>query len=162
MLAILCNMLNILKNTGSGGHLDALVSAVYPLPQLRPKLVGIVAQGAQRKVLMMGGPLGFIIKRGDCVGKEKAVVKDIGAGYITFLVDPDPTNLGQRGPEEYSVQLNPKQLTAADLEPPVPARTATPPAVPPSAPSPGAGSPDELTMYFGSTLRRATRLRRVP
>ena len=89
---------------------------------------------------MMGGPLGYIIKRGDCVGKEKAVVKDIGAGYITFLVDPDPTNLGQRGPEEYSVQLNPKQLTAADPELPVPAKKATPPAVLAPAPAAGAGS----------------------
>jgi len=117
---------------------DQMVATSYSYAEL--KLVGIVAQGTQRKVLMMGGPLGYIIKRGDCVGKEKAVVKDIGAGYITFLVDPDPTNLGQRGPEEYSVQLNPKQLTAGDSELPVPARPATPPAVPPPAPPPAAGS----------------------
>ena len=33
----------------------------------------------QRKVLMMDrGNLGHIVRRGDCVGKEKAVVKDIG------------------------------------------------------------------------------------
>jgi len=111
---------------------DQMVATSYSYAEL--KLVGIVAQGTQRKVLMMGGPLGYIIKRGDCVGKEKAVVKDIGTGYITFLVDPDPTNLGRRGPEEYSVQLNPKQLTAGDSELPVPARPATPP-VPPSAPA---------------------------
>jgi len=117
---------------------DQMVATSYSYAEL--KLVGIVAQGTQRKVLMMGGPLGYIIKRGDCVGKEKAVVKDIGTGYITFLVDPDPMNQGQRVPEEYSVQLNPKQLTAGDAELPSPARPATPPAVPPSAPPPGARS----------------------
>jgi len=119
-------------------HKDQMVATSYSYAEL--KLVGIVTQGTQRKVLMMGGPLGYIIKRGDCVGKEKAVVKDIGTGYITFLVDPDPVNLGQRGPEEYSVQLNPKQLTAGDSELPSPARTATPPAVVPSAAPAGAGS----------------------
>jgi len=119
-------------------HKDQMVATSYSYAEL--KLVGIVTQGTQRKVLMMGGPLGYIIKRGDCVGKEKAVVKDIGTGYITFLVDPDPVNLGQRGSEEYSVQLNPKQLTAGDSELPSPARAATPPAVPPSAPPAGSGA----------------------
>jgi len=119
-------------------HKDQMVATSYSYAEL--KLVGIVTQGTQRKVLMMGGPLGYIIKRGDCVGKEKAVVKDIGTGYITFLVDPDPVNLGQRSPEEYSVQLNPKQFTAGDSELPVPVRAAIPPAVPPSAPPAGSGA----------------------
>jgi len=99
---------------------DQLVASSYSYADL--KLVGIVAQGTQRKVLMMGGPLGYIIKRGDCVGKEKAVVKDIGLGYITFAVEPD----------EFSVQLNPKQLmvTEPELPSPVP-RTTIAPVVPP-------------------------------
>src|SRR5262249_53382454 len=63
---------------------DQFVALNYSYQDLR--LVGIVAQGTQRKVLMMDtGNLGHIIKRGDCVGKEKAVVKDIGAGYVTFV-----------------------------------------------------------------------------
>ena len=66
---------------------DQLIATGYSYTDL--KLVGIVAQGTQRKVLMMGGPLGYIIKRGDCVGKEKAYVKDVGTGYITFVLDPD-------------------------------------------------------------------------
>jgi hypothetical protein len=99
------------------------------------KLVGIVAQGTQRKVLMVNGREGWIIKRGDCVGKEKAVVKDIGTGYITFLVDADTAAANQRPPEEYSVQLNPKQLSLnepTDLPTPAP-RTVISPVVPPPA-----------------------------
>ncbi|MEO7730185.1 MAG: hypothetical protein ABIY55_04375, partial [Kofleriaceae bacterium] len=91
---------------------DQFVASSYSYVDL--KLVGIIAQGTQRKVLMMGGPLGYIIKRGDCVGKEKAVVTDIGTGYITFQIDADPMSTSQRPPTEYSVQLNPKQLAAND------------------------------------------------
>jgi len=112
------------------------------------KLVGIVAQGTQRKVLMISGREGWIIKRGDCVGKEKAVVKDIGDGHITFLVDADTAAANQRPPEEYSVQLNPKQLSLnepTDLPTPAPRTTISPvvppPAVLPQRPAPaGQGS----------------------
>ncbi len=106
---------------------DQLVASSYSYADL--KLVGIVAQGTQRKVLMTVGKDGFIIKRGDCVGKEKAVVKDIGLGYITFQGESD----------EYSVQLNPKQLLVNDplLAPPARPQTTIPPG-PPRAP--GAGS----------------------
>jgi hypothetical protein len=107
------------------------------------KLVGIVAQGTQRKVLMMGGPLGYIIKRGDCVGKEKAVVKDIGLGYITFQLDPD----------EVSIQLNPKQLTMNEPELPFPtpatpgAAAAPPTTISPVAPgAPGAPAAPPTTI----------------
>jgi Tfp pilus assembly protein PilP len=119
---------------------DQMVATSYSYADL--KLVGIVAQGTQRKALMMGGRLGYIIRRGDCVGKEKAVVKDIGTGYITFLVDPETSAANQRAPEELSIQLNPKQLAVSEPELPAPApRTATPVAPPPATPrSPQAGS----------------------
>lgn len=76
------------------------------------QLVGIVSQGAQRKVLMMDrGNLGHIIRLRDCVGKEKAVVKDIGTGYVTFVVQQDAENrTPNQGPGEYSVLLHPKTL----------------------------------------------------
>lgn len=90
---------------------DQMVASNYSYTDLR--LVGIVAQGTQRKVLMMdAGNLGHIIKRGDCVGREKAVVKDIGTGYITFQVEPDEngsTGVARAG-EERSVQLYPNQM----------------------------------------------------
>lgn len=114
---------------------DQMIASSYSYSDL--KLVGIVAQGTQRKVLMMGGPLGYIIKRGDCVGKEKAFVKDIGTGYITFVLDAD--SAASRTPEEYSVQLNPKQLALNEPEIPQPAPRTTitpvvapPPVLPPS------------------------------
>ena len=59
--------------------------------------------------MMDRGNLGHIIKRGDCVGKEKAVVKDIGTGYITFVIAPDarPTHAEPRPPRSARVQLYP-------------------------------------------------------
>lgn len=121
---------------------DQMIASSYGYADL--KLVGIVAQGTQRKVLMMGGPLGFIIKRGDCVGKEKAVVKDIGAGYITFLVDPETPG---KPPTEYSVQLHPQALSVSSqpTEQPVAPKTTAPVVAPPPAasalpPKPGTGS----------------------
>jgi hypothetical protein len=116
---------------------DQMVATTNSYTEL--KLVGIVAQGTQRKVLMVNGREGWIIKRGDCVGKEKAVVKDIGTGYITFLVDADTAAANQRPPEEYSVQLNPKQLSLnepVDLPTPAP-RTTIAPVIPPPAVLPG-------------------------
>ena len=71
------------------------------------KLMGIVAQGAQRKALLSDGRMGYIIKKGDCVGKEKAFVKDIGAGFITFLTEA----AGKVDGVEYSMQLYPTGVT---------------------------------------------------
>ncbi|CAN5768794.1 hypothetical protein BH11MYX3_BH11MYX3_06930 [soil metagenome] len=116
-----------------------MVATNYSYSDLR--LVGIVAQGTQRKVLMMdAGNLGHIIKRGDCVGREKAVVKDIGTGYITFQVEPEETTAGsQRTAEERSIQLYPNQMPLSsqpslDNEA---ARTTTPDVAPPPTARPG-------------------------
>jgi Tfp pilus assembly protein PilP len=123
---------------------DQMVSSNFSYTDLR--LVGIVAQGTQRKVLMIDpSNVGQIIKRGDCVGREKAVVKDIGTGYITFQVEPDEngsTGVARSG-EERSVQLYPNQMPITsqpaldneaakaqtpDVAPPTTAPRATPPA----------------------------------
>jgi len=78
------------------------------------KLVGIVSQGTQRKVLMMDpGNYGHIIKRGDCVGREKAWVKDIGDNFICFEQSVDPG--AGKTPEGQCVELHNKQLTVSQL-----------------------------------------------
>jgi hypothetical protein len=90
---------------------DQFVASTYSYTDL--KLVGIVAERTQKKVLMMGGRFGYLIKKGDCVGREKAVVKDIGTGYITFQVAPEVVGGQQRDVEEHSVQLYPNQVPLA-------------------------------------------------
>lgn len=100
------------KIEGPCNRAEQFVAGNYSYLELR--LVGIVAQGTQRKALMMDrGQMGHIIRRGDCVGKEKAVVKDIGTGFITFVVQPAPEDKTNRVPEERSVLLNPKGLQVA-------------------------------------------------
>jgi len=98
------------------------------------RLVGIVAQGTNKRVLMMDtANLGWIIHRGDCVGKEKAVVKDIGTGYVTFVVDEDPDT--KRPATETSVQLHPGGLEM-DLPTSQPSPAGASPTLLPVAPPP--------------------------
>lgn len=121
---------------------DQFIAGNYSYLDLR--LVGIVAQGTQRKVLMMDrSNFGHIIRRGDCVGKEKAVVKDIGPGFVTFVVRPDSDDkTPNRAPEERSVQLHPKGLQVAPQALPDAtggsAPIVAPPSQSPSAPAPSA------------------------
>lgn len=110
---------------------DQFVSQNYSYQDLR--LVGIVAQATQRKVLMMEpSGMGRVIKRGDCVGKEKAVVKDIGTGYITFVVEEDPDT--KRPATETSVQLHPGGVEYEVTSQPTAAPTPTAPVVSPTSP----------------------------
>nr|HEX4316349.1 hypothetical protein [Kofleriaceae bacterium] len=110
------------------------------------KLVGIVAQGTQHKVLMMDpGNLGRIIGTGECVGKEKAVVKEIAQNYVTFLVTPEaaPGQGGAARSEEYSIKLHEHDLdvtTQTDLSQPTP-ETETAPVLPSTGRLPGQPGP---------------------
>lgn len=126
---------------------DQFVATNYSFQDL--KLVGIVTQGTQRKVLMMdSGNYGHIIKRGDCVGKEKALVKDIGTGYITFTVHPDPNDNVRRAEGETSVQLHAGGLqlptSQPDPGPPTGGPVVAPPSpivAPPAPPAPVVPAP---------------------
>ncbi|MGE0550560.1 MAG: hypothetical protein AB7O24_03140 [Kofleriaceae bacterium] len=123
---------------------DQLVATNYSYSDL--KLVGIVAQGTQRKVLMMdNGNFGHIIKRGDCVGKEKAIVKDIGNGYMTFLLEQDETATSAARSEEHSVQLYPNQLpvTSQPTDDAPALRNDTPVVAPSALPSKNGAPPAE-------------------
>jgi hypothetical protein len=110
------------------------------------KTVGIVAQGTQRRVLMMDpGNLGHIIKPKDCVGKEKAVVSDIGDQFICFQSEPNQQT-GEVSPPDcrplrtptVALSSQPSDATPIDsggrttITPVV----APPPTLPPRAPAP--------------------------
>jgi len=121
------------------------------------KIIGIVSQGTQRKVLLTDGRIGHIVKKGDCVGKEKAVVKDIGAGYITFAVEA----VGKTDPAEYSMQLYPTQvsLTTPDAIDPGAASApmiAPPGSVPPPAPEPPQGTTTTIIQQKSQTTTPQT------
>jgi Tfp pilus assembly protein PilP len=121
---------------------DQLVATNYSYEDL--KLVGIVAQGTQRKALMMdSGNLGHIVKRNDCVGKEKAIVKDIGTGFITFEISPEGDDKVKRPPVEKSVPLYPNGLQPLmpTSQPPPVDQPAAPVIAPPTAPPPAPPPP---------------------
>jgi Tfp pilus assembly protein PilP len=113
---------------------DQLVATNYGYEDLH--LVGIVAQGTQRKALLMDpNNLGHIVKRNDCVGKEKAIVKDIGTGFVTFVIAPDGDDKTKRPPIEKSVPLYPNGLQPMmpTSQPPPVDQPAAPVIAPPTA-----------------------------
>jgi hypothetical protein len=85
-----------------------LVASQHSMRDLR--LVGIVSRGIRRFALFQdSGDVGHIVTRGDCVGKEKARVKDIGEGFVTLEQAAEQAP-GQPPlpPEEHSIALYPE------------------------------------------------------
>lgn len=114
---------------------EQLVATNYSYEDLH--LVGIVAQGTQRKALMMDpNNLGHIVKRNDCVGKEKAIAKDIGTGFVTFVVAPENDGKVQRPAVERSVPLYPNGLQPVmpTSQPPAADQPSTAPVIAPPGP----------------------------
>jgi len=82
----------------------------YSLRDLR--LAGILLKGTRHYALFRdGGGYGHTVKRGDCVGKEKARVVKIGTGFVRLEVIPDPLpNQPAREPQKREIQLHPEEL----------------------------------------------------
>lgn len=82
------------------------------------KLVGIVAQGTVRYALFSDpGQYGYVIRSGDCIGKEKARVKDIGASFVTLEIAQEAApNQPPRPAEQRSIQLHPKDLPVGETD----------------------------------------------
>jgi Tfp pilus assembly protein PilP len=136
---------------------DQLIATNYGFQDL--KLVGIVAQGTQRKVLMLDSTAyGHIIKRGDCVGKEKAWVKDIGENFICFEVAADG-----RPVEARCVELHSKTIATSlptDVAPLPSGRQGAPVvAPPPTSPSSRKDAPEQLPPAPPAAMPAPTNLR---
>lgn len=88
----------------------------YSLRDLR--LIGIVLRGT-RGTAQFRDPRGegWIVKRGDCLGKEKATVQAIGVGSVTLEVVPEaPPNTEPPPPERRDIPLYPAELPPAEAE----------------------------------------------
>jgi Tfp pilus assembly protein PilP len=126
-----------------------LVATNYSLRDLR--LVGIVTRGSRKYALFQdSADVGRIVHKDDCLGREKARVKDIGAGFVTLEMIPEQVaNQPLRQPEERSIPLYPDELKLTDLENngegDVQAPTVAPPPVPsePVVPAPAPVMPSD-------------------
>ncbi len=76
------------------------------------KLVGIVARGTERTALFSDTKQqGHLVKRNDCIGKEKGRVVEIGATYAKAEISAEPLpNQQPRPPDVIVYQLHPQQL----------------------------------------------------
>lgn len=118
---------------------DQFVAQTFSYHDL--KFVGIVTLRAQRRALMMDpGNMGQTVKKGDCVGREKALVKDIGDGFITFAIRPEIAPNGEeRAMAEDTKYLRPGKFEVTSQPSPddaEPASSSVPVVAPPGASSP--------------------------
>jgi Tfp pilus assembly protein PilP len=89
---------------------DPRAKKSYALRDLR--LGGIVLRGARSYALFVDtSGYGHVVRKDDCVGKEKARVTAIGAGYVTLEVTPEqgPSTVGA-GPTQRKIELHPEEL----------------------------------------------------
>ena len=82
------------------------------------KLVGIVARGTIRYALFSDpSQYGYVIHPGDCIGKEKARVKEISASFVTLEISSEVApNQPPRPAEQRSIQLHPKDLPIGESD----------------------------------------------
>ncbi|HTR56099.1 MAG TPA: hypothetical protein VMJ10_35725 [Kofleriaceae bacterium] len=119
---------------------DQLRATNYSYQDLR--LVGMVGQGTTKTAVMMNSKnVGELIRRGDCVGKEKAVVADIVMHDLTacvyFQITAERADKGPRPPprEVPPVCLYPNGLPAVESQPVQPDEAPAGPQVAPPAPT---------------------------
>jgi len=76
-------------------------------------LIGIVLRGTRSYALFRDSSrFGHIARRGDCLGKEKAVVQEIGVGYVTLEVTPEaPQGLAAPPAQTRTIALYPEELS---------------------------------------------------
>jgi hypothetical protein len=76
------------------------------------RLMGIVLRGTRSYALFRdSAAFGHIVKRGDCLGKEKARVETIGAGFVRLKVTPEaPPGAPAPAPETRDIALHPEEI----------------------------------------------------
>jgi hypothetical protein len=76
------------------------------------RLIGIVLRGTNSFAQFRDkSGFGWIVRRGDCLGKEKAVVQTVGVGSVTLEVIPEtPPNSPPPPPQRQDIALYPEDL----------------------------------------------------
>jgi Tfp pilus assembly protein PilP len=112
------------KNSQASGH---------SVRELR--LIGLVLRGTRSYALFRDpGGNGWIVRLRDCLGKEKAVVEKIGAGFVTLEVVPEVSGAAiEVQAERRDIELHPAELRAQE-ETPAEDERAMPPSSPASQP----------------------------
>lgn len=120
---------------------NKLVATSYAMRDLA--LIGIVVRGPQRFALFRDAKgVGHMVDRGKCLGREKALVTEIGDGHVTVEIVPEPVpNAPPPVPEKRSIPLYANELTVEDLDEtedtaaPQPGADPLQPAPPPAGPT---------------------------
>jgi hypothetical protein len=123
------------------GSCTQLRATTYSYQDLR--LVGLVSRGTVKTALMMNSRnVGEFIHRGECVGKEKALVSDIvldgETACVHFQVTAEQSEKASRiaSREVPPMCLHPNGMGEPESQPPLPGDS-VPPGTPQVAPPPG-------------------------
>jgi hypothetical protein len=106
------------------------------------RLIGLILRGT-RSYAQFRDPSGFgwIVRLRDCLGKEKAIVDKIGAGFVTLEMVPEVGPGNQPQAERRDIQLHPSELRAEEETAVDATGAAPPPATPSPEPAPPASQP---------------------
>lgn len=93
-----------------------LVAPSYALRDLR--LVGIVLRGTGAYALFRDSAnYGHIVRKGDCLGQERARVAEIRTGFVSLQVMPDASPTQEpKSAQERAIQLYPEELPLETTE----------------------------------------------
>jgi hypothetical protein len=92
-------------------------NSVAPNYSLRDlNLIGIVLRGTRSYALFRDtARLGHIVRRSDCLGKEKARVEAIGSGFVRLEVIPEaPPGAPAPAPQLRDISLHPEEYSVAE------------------------------------------------
>ena len=75
-------------------------------------LIGLVKRGRSfAQFADRGRSDSWIVRKGDCIGQEKAVVEEVGVGYVRLMVTPPaPPGAPAPPPQKIDMQLHPDEL----------------------------------------------------
>jgi len=117
---------------------NKLIATNYALRDMA--LLGIVVRGAQRFAMFRDAKgKGHLVERGRCLGREKALITEIGDGHVTVEIMPEAVAGGaEPTPEKRSIPLYANELTIDDIEETEDTGTTPAPAPTIEAPAPSA------------------------
>ena len=80
------------------------------------ELVGLVKRGRSfAQFTDKSDKDSWIVRKGDCIGQEKAVIEEIGVGYVRLSITPEaPPGAPAPAPQKQDIPLHPEELELPD------------------------------------------------
>lgn len=79
-------------------------------------LIGLVKRGRSYAQFTDSGEKdSWIVRKGDCIGQEKAIIEEVGVGYVRLSITPPaPPGAPAPAPQKQDIPLHPDELEIPD------------------------------------------------